>query len=78
MPKQNFVTTVHPNTKALYEAINRTIRLFNYRQEDIAKVLHIAQNTVSYHLKHHSFDKDQLNDLLDFLGLEIKVCVKES
>lgn len=76
MPRQTLVNTIHPNTKALYEAIGRAIRLFNYRQEDIAKALHIKQNTVSYHLKHHSFDQDQMNDLLDFLGLEISVCAK--
>ena len=77
MPKQTLVQTVHPNTKAIYDAIRRAIRLMNYRQEDIARVLHIAQNTVSYHLKHYSFDKDQLNDLLDFLGLEIQICVRD-
>ena len=78
MPKQNFVRNVHPNTAEIYKAIDLTKRLYNYRQEDLAKVLHVRQNTVSYHLKHHSFDQDQLNDLLDFLGLEIKVCAKDS
>lgn len=77
MPKQRFVTTIHPNTAEIYNAINLTKRLNNLRQEDLAKVLKVQQNTVSYHLKHHSFDQDQLNDLLDFLGLEIRVCPKE-
>ena len=76
MSKQTFVRKVHPNTEKLYKAIDRAIRLDNYRQEDIARVLHIAQNTVSYHLKHHSFDQDQMNDLLDFLELEIQICAK--
>lgn len=78
MPKQSLIRKIHLNTERLYKAIDMAIRLNNYRQEDLAKVLHIKQNTVSYHLKHHTFDQDQLNDLLDFLGLEIKVCVKES
>lgn len=77
MPKQTFVNKIHPNTKAIYEAIDLSKRLHNYRQEDLAKVLHVKQNTVSHHLKHHSFDKDQLNDLLDFLDLEIRICAKE-
>lgn len=76
MPKQTFVRTIHPNTEALYNAINRTVRLNNYRQEDLGKALGIKQNTVSHHLKHHSFDQDQMNDLLDFLDLEIQVCAK--
>lgn len=77
MPKQTFVIKEHPNTKAIYNAIDLSKRLNNYRQEDIAKALGIRQNTVSHHLKHHSFNTDQLNDLLDFLDLEIKVCVKD-
>ena len=77
MPKQTFVIKEHPNTKAIYNAIDLSKRLNNYRQEDIAKALGIRQNTVSHHLKHHSFNADQLNDLLDFLDLEIKVCVKD-
>lgn len=77
MPKQSLITKIHPNTERLYKAIDRAMRLNNYRQEDIAKALGIAQNTVSYHLKHCSFDKDQLNELLDFLELEIQICVKD-
>ena len=77
MPKQTFVIKEHPNTKAIYNAIDLSKRLNNYRQEDIAKALGIRQNTVSHHLKYHSFNTDQLNDLLDFLDLEIKVCVKD-
>ncbi len=77
MPKQKFIRMIHPNTEHLYHSIDLAVRLKNYRQEDIAKVLNIAQNTVSYHLKNHSFDQDQMNDLLDFLGLEIKVCAKD-
>ncbi len=77
MPKQTFVNKIHPNTKAIYEAIEQSKRLHNYRQEDLAKVLHVKQNTVSHHLKHQSFDRDQLNYLLDFLDLEIRVCAKE-
>lgn len=73
---QKFVRKIHPNTEALYNAINRTVRLNNYRQEDLGKALGIKQNTVSHHLKHHSFDQDQMNDLLDFLDLEIQVCAK--
>lgn len=77
MSKQTLVNKIHPNTERIYTAIRRAIRLYNYRQEDIAKALGIAQNTVSYHLKHCSFDKDQLNELLDFLELEIQICVKD-
>ena len=77
MPKQTFVIKEHPNTKAIYNAIDLSKRLNNYRQEDIAKALGIRQNTVSHHLKHYSFNADQLNDLLDFLDLEIKVCAKD-
>ena len=73
---QKFVRKIHPNTEALYNAITRTVRLNNYRQEDLGKALGIKQNTVSHHLKHHSFDQDQMNDLLDFLDLEIQVCAK--
>lgn len=73
MPK---VSRIHRNTKHIYDSIDRAIRLHNYRQEDIGKELGIAQNTVSYHLKHHSFDQDQLNDLLDFLELEVQICAK--
>lgn len=76
MPKQNFVNKIHPNTKTLYDAIDLSTRLHNYRQEDIGKALGIRQNTVSHHLKNHSFDQDQINELLDFLELEIKVEVK--
>lgn len=76
MPKQSLIRKIHPNTERLYKAIDRAIRLNNYRQEDIARALHIAQNTVSYHLKNHSFDQDQMNDLLDFLELEIQICGK--
>ena len=76
MPKQTFVRTIHPNTETLYKAIIRTIKLNNYRQEDLGKALGIKQNTVSHHLKNHSFDQDQMNDLLDFLDLEIQVCAK--
>lgn len=76
MPKQTFVVKEHANTKAIYEAIDLSRRLHNYRQEDIGKALGIRQNTVSHHLKHHTFDQDQLNDLLDFLELEIKICAK--
>ena len=76
MPKQTFVRKTHPNTEALYTAIGRAVRLNNYRQEDLGKALGIRQNTVSHHLKHHSFDQDQINDLLDFLDLEIQVCAK--
>lgn len=67
---------IHKNTKHIYESINLAIKLNNYRQEDIGKALGIAQNTVSYHLKHHSFDQDQLNYLLDFLDLEVRICAK--
>ena len=76
MPKQSFVRTIHPNTEAIYGAITRAIRLNNYRQSDLGKALGIKQNTVSHHLKNRSFDQDQMNDLLDFLGLEIQVCAK--
>lgn len=76
MPKQTFVNKIHPNTEAVYNAIIRAVRLNNYRQEDLGKALGIKQNTVSHHLKHHSFDQDQMNDLLDFLDLEIQVCAK--
>lgn len=78
MPKQSLITRVHPNTKQIYDAINLAVRIQNLRQSDIAKAINRKQNTVSYHLIHHSFDQDQLNDVLDFLGLEIKVCAKQS
>lgn len=77
MSKQTLVNKIHPNTERIYTAIRRAIRLYNYRQEDIAKVLHIDRTTVSYHLKHCSFDQEQLNTLLDFLELEIQICVKD-
>lgn len=77
MPKQNLITVVHPNIQRLYDAINMVIKLHNLRQEDLAKILGVRQNTVSYHLKNHSFDQDQINALLDYFGLEIKVCGKD-
>ena len=77
MPKSNFITKIHPNTMAIYQAMNEVIRIKRYRQEDLAKVLHVSQGTISYHLKNYSFDQDQLNTHLDFLRLEICVRVKE-
>lgn len=76
MPKQKFVITEHPNTKAIYDAIELSKRIHNYRQEDLGKVLKLKQNTVSHHFKHRSFSDDQINELLDFFDLEIKVCAK--
>ena len=76
MPKQNFVTKEHPNTKTIYDAIELSKRIRKCRQEDLGKVLRIKQNTVSHHFKHHSFSDDQINELLDFFDLEIKVCAK--
>lgn len=76
MPKQNFVKKEHPNTTAIYDAIERSMFTRKLRQEDVGKKLRIKQNTVSHHLKNRSFDKDQLNELLDFLDLEIKVEIK--
>lgn len=77
MPKQNFIKTVHPNTEAVYTAIDRAMRLHNLRQEDLARILGVRQNTVSYHMKNHSFDQDQINTIFDYFGLEIKVCVRD-
>jgi predicted XRE-type DNA-binding protein len=77
MPKQTLITTVHPNTETVYKAIEMATKLHNLRQEDLAKVLGVKQNTVSYHLKNHTFDQDQINALLDYFELEIKVCVKD-
>lgn len=76
MSKQNFVIKEHPNTKAIYDAIDLSRRLHNYRQEDIGKALGVRQNTVSHHMKNRTFDLDQLNELLDFFELEIRVCAK--
>jgi len=77
MPKCSFAPRKeHRRTEYLYEQIRLEIFKRKLRQEDIAKILKVKQNTVSYHLKHCSFDKDQLNDLLDYLGLEIQICAK--
>ena len=79
MPKTNLCRPdIHPNTKTIYNAIRQGASLFNYRQADLAKILKVKQNTVSYHLKNYSFDDEQINTLLDHFGLEIKVCGKES
>ena len=79
MPKCSFAPRKeHRRTEYLYEQIRLEIYRQRLRQSDIAKVLHVKQNTVSYHLKNCSFDKDQLNTLLDFLGMEITVCVKSA
>lgn len=79
MPKCNLAPTkVHKNVATIYDALDRAIRLYNYRQEDVAKILGVKQNTVSHHMKHHTFDQDQLNELFDHFGLEIQVCAKQS
>lgn len=77
MPKCSFAPQKeHRRTLELYKYIICEMKMQNLRQEDLAKILHIKQTTVSHHLKHYSFDKDQLNEILDHLGIEVTICGK--
>lgn len=77
MPRSNLCKPkIHPNLLTIYNALDRSKRLGNLRQEDLAKMLEIKQNTYSHHMSHYSFSWEQLNELLDYYGLEIKVCDK--
>lgn len=79
MPRSNLAKPkLHKNTETLYNALKYGMVLYNLRQEDLCKILKISQSTVSWHFKNHSFSDDQLNDLLDYFNLEIRVCEKSS
>lgn len=77
MPRSNLCKPrVHPNIDAIYRSIDIARKINNERQADLGKLLKIRQNTVSHHFKHHSFTAEQINELLDHYGLEIKICAK--
>lgn len=76
MPRTNSITPTKRIEDQIYKRIKCAMAMESIKQYHIAGELGIHKTTCSQHFKHHSFSLEQIIDICEFLGLEIKVCDK--
>lgn len=77
MSTRGCVTGAQRNEVKLYDQLIRSMALYCYTQYKCGQVLGISQGGYSYLLKNKALSVNQLCQLADEFGLELRLCVKD-